>query len=566
MRIQSDLQGLKMNFYKDFVKDTREFTNYEDFKSSFELKIPSNFNFARDVVDRYADIVPSKLALVWCDDSGESHYFTFKEISQKSKQTAAFLSSQGIKKGDTVMLILRRRYEFWFFLLALHRIGAIAVPATNQLLQKDIEYRTQAAGIKMIVSYDDEEVLERIQSAAKNSPCVKTLVTTGKAKTGWISYSQEIQKYSTDFKAPQGKDATKNTDTMLVYFTSGTSGQPKMVQHNFIYPIAHIITAKYWQRVSDGGLHLTVAETGWAKAMWGKIYGQWICGSAVMVYDMASFSPSKTIDVIAKYRVTTFCAPPTTYRFMVRADIKKYDLSALKHITTAGEALPKELFDKVYEATGLKMCEAFGQTETTVLTGNFPGMQIKPGSMGKPSPLYNLEIVRDDGTKCAANEEGSIVIHLKQGEQSAFPAGLFQGYYKNAEQTKKTFMNGDYYTGDRAYYDKDGYLWFIGRNDDVIKTSGYRVSPFEIESILLLHPCVSECAVIGVPDEKRGQAIKAVIVLKKDFEPTKELKLQIFEFMKEKTAAYKHPRIIEFVSELPKTISGKIQHAKLREK
>lgn len=555
-----------MNFYKDFVKDTKEFTDYEDFKANFELKIPSNFNFARDVVDRYADTVPSKLALVWCDDSGESHYFTFKEISQKSKQTASFLSAHGIKNGDTVMLILRRRYEFWFFLLALHRLGAIAVPATNQLLQKDIEYRTQAAGIKMIVSYDDSEVLQRIQSAAQNSPCVKTLVTTGKAKTGWISYSEEIQKYSLDFEPLSGKDATQNTDTMLVYFTSGTSGQPKMVQHNFIYPLAHIVTARYWQRVTDGGLHLTVAETGWAKAMWGKIYGQWICGSAVMVYDMASFSPSRTIDVIAKYRVTTFCAPPTTYRFMVRADIKKYDLSALKHITTAGEALPEELFDKVYEATGLKMCEAFGQTETTVLTGNFPGMQIKPGSMGKPSPLYDLEIVRDDGTKCEANEEGSIVIHLKQGGQSAFPAGLFQGYYKNAEQTQKAFMNGDYYTGDRAYYDKDGYLWFIGRNDDVIKTSGYRVSPFEIESILLLHPCVSECAVIGVPDEKRGQAIKAVIVLKKDFEPTKELKLQIFEFMKEKTAAYKHPRIIEFVSELPKTISGKIQHAKLRER
>lgn len=555
-----------MNFYKDFVKDTKEFTDYEDFKANFELKIPSNFNFARDVVDRYADTVPSKLALVWCDDSGESHYFTFKEISQKSKQTAAFLSANGIQKGDTVMLILRRRYEFWFFLLALHRLGAIAVPATNQLLQKDIEYRTQAAGIKMIVSYDDDEVLQRIQSAAQNSPCVEKLVTTGKPKTGWISYSEEIQKYSPDFESLSGKETTQNTDTMLVYFTSGTSGQPKMVQHNFIYPLAHIVTARYWQRVTDGGLHLTVAETGWAKAMWGKIYGQWICGSAVMVYDMASFSPSRTIDVIAKYRVTTFCAPPTTYRFMVRADIKKYDLSALKHITTAGEALPEELFDKVYEATGLKMSEAFGQTETTVLTGNFPGMLIKQGSMGKPSPLYDLEIVRDDGTKCEANEEGSIVIHLKQGGQSAFPAGLFQGYYKNAEQTQKAFMNGDYYTGDRAYYDKDGYLWFIGRNDDVIKTSGYRVSPFEIESILLLHPCVSECAVIGVPDEKRGQAIKAVIVLKKDFEPTKELKLQIFEFMKEKTAAYKHPRIIEFVSELPKTISGKIQHAKLRER
>ena len=551
-----------MNFYKDFVQDETVYTDYEDLKKNFKLKIPANFNFAYDIVDRYAQTVPSKLAMVWCDDTLESHHFTFSQISERSKQTAEFLKLHGIKKGDTVMLILRRRYEFWFFLLALHRIGAIAVPATNQLLTKDIEYRTNAAEIKMIVSYEDDEVQTRIESALKNSPTVKNIVTVGKNRDGWLSYYDEIENFKAGEFDSESDRPTDNSDTMLVYFTSGTSGNPKMVQHNFTYPLGHIVTAKYWQNVMDGGLHLSVAETGWAKAMWGKIYGQWICGSAVMVYDMTTFSPSKTIEIISKYRVTTFCAPPTTFRFMVKADIKKYDLSALKHIVTAGEALPPELYEKVYDATGLEMHEAFGQTETTVLAGNFPGMKIKPGSMGKPAPGYDLEIVRPDGTRCPPNEEGSIVLHL-HGQR---PTGLFSGYYKNEEQTKKVFNGDDYYTGDVAYYDEDGYIWFIGRKDDVIKTSGYRVSPFEVESVLLLHPAILECAVTGVPDEKRGQAIKAPVVLNKGFEPTKELKLELFEFMKSKTAAYKHPRIIEFVESLPKTISGKIRRVELREK
>lgn len=549
-----------MNFYKDYVQNGTEYSNYEDLKKNFKVIVPHNFNFAYDIVDRYANLVPSKLALVWCDDFEEEHFFTFKQLSVKSQQTAHFLVKHGIKKGDRVMLILRRRYEFWFFLLALHRIGAIAVPATNQLLTKDIEYRTNAAGIKMIVSYEDETVLQRIDEAMPNSPSVEKLVTIGKDRQKWISFYSEFNEMEKEFPRPQNENATNNDDIMLLYFTSGTSGNPKMVQHNFTYPLGHIVTAKYWQNVVDGGLHLTVAETGWAKAVWGKIYGQWICGSAVMVYDMNTFSPSKTIDVISKYRVTTFCAPPTTYRFMEKADIKKYDLLALKYIVTAGEALPSELFEKIYNATSLKMYEAFGQTETTVLIGNFPGMTPKPGSMGKSAPGYNVEIVNSEGIKCKPFEEGYIVIHLDKEK----PIGLFSGYYNNPELTKSVFHNDMYFTGDIAYYDEDEYIWFVGRSDDVIKTSGYRVSPFEIESILLQHPAILECAVTGVPDEKRGQAIKATIVLNKGYEANKSLQLQIFEFMKEKTAAYKHPRIIEFVQELPKTISGKIRRAEIR--
>ncbi|MCI6258265.1 MAG: AMP-binding protein [Treponema sp.] len=549
-----------MNFYKDYVENGKEYSDYEDFKENFKIKVPENFNFAYDIVDRYAELEPAKRAMVWCDDNGEEHFFTFKDFAEKSNQTANFLIKHGIKKGDTVLLILRRRYEFWYFILALHKIGAIAVPATNQLLSKDIEFRANAASIKMVVSYQDSLVQQRIEEAMPASPSVKELVTVGSHRDGWVDFYSEMENISTDFVRPAGDAATQNSDTMLLYFTSGTSGNPKMVQHNFAYPLGHIVTAKYWQNVIDGGLHFTVAETGWAKAVWGKLYGQWICGSAVMVYDMNSFSPSKTIDVISRYKVTTFCAPPTTYRFLVKVDAKKYDLSALKYVVTAGEALTPELFESVYKYTGLKMFEAFGQTEATVMIGNFPGMTPKPGSMGKPAPGYDIEIVRPDGTKCEPNEEGSIIIHLDRNR----PVGLFSGYYKNEELTAKAFENGVYNTGDVAKYDEEGYFWFIGRNDDIIKTAGYRVSPFEIESTLLLHPAVLECAVTGIPDEKRGQAIKATIVLNKGFEPGKELKLDIFDFIKNKIATYKHPRIIEFVDQLPKTISGKIRRVEIR--
>lgn len=549
-----------MNFYSDYVENGTVYTNYEDLKKNFKIKVPENFNFSYDIIDRYEKEAPNKRALVWCDDSGDERIFTFADIARESRRTANYLVSKGIKKGDAVMLILRRRYEFWFFITALHRIGAIAVPATNQLLQKDLEYRTNAAQIKMIVSYDDT-IQEEIEKALPASPTVKNLVTVQSDRKGWISYSKEISSFGTDFPRPTGENATRNEDIMLLYFTSGTSGYPKMVQHNFAYPLGHIVTAKYWQNVIDDGLHLTVAETGWAKSVWGKLYGQWICGSAVFAYDMVQFKPGVMLKKIEEYKVTTFCAPPTVYNYLVRADIKKYDLSSLKYLVTAGEALNPEVYNKVYEATGLKMFEAYGQTEATVMVGNFPGMEPKPGSMGKPAPGYDVSVVRPDGSKCAPKEPGSIVVNLENGR----PFGLFTGYYHDEEKTKSVFENNKYLTGDTAYYDEDGYIWFIGRNDDVIKSSGYRVSPFEIESILQQHPAVFECAVTGVPDPRRGQAIKATIVLTKLYEASEQLRISILDWMKEKTAAYKHPRIIEFVASLPKTISGKIRRVEIRE-
>ena len=549
-----------MNFYSDYVENGTVYTNYEDLKKNFKIKVPENFNFSYDIIDRYEEKEPTKRALVWCDDSGDERIFTFADIARESRRTANYLVSKGIKKGDAVMLILRRRYEFWFFITALHRIGAIAVPATNQLLQKDLEYRTNAAQIKMIVSYDDT-IQEEIEKALPASPSVKTLVTVQSDRPGWISYSKEISSFGTDFPRPQGELATHNEDVMLLYFTSGTSGYPKMVQHNFAYPLGHIVTAKYWQNVIDDGLHLTVAETGWAKSVWGKLYGQWICGSAVFAYDMVQFKPGVMLKKIEEYKVTTFCAPPTVYNYLVRADTKKYDLSSLKYLVTAGEALNPEVYNKVYEATGLKMFEAYGQTEATVMVGNFPGMEPKPGSMGKPAPGYDVSVVRPDGSKCDPKEPGVIVVNLENGR----PFGLFTGYYHDEEKTKSVFSGNKYLTGDTAYYDEDGYIWFIGRNDDVIKSSGYRVSPFEIESILQQHPAVLECAVTGVPDPRRGQAIKATIVLTKLYEASEQLRISILDWMKEKTATYKHPRIIEFVTSLPKTISGKIRRVEIRE-
>ncbi|MBQ7881225.1 MAG: AMP-binding protein [Treponema sp.] len=551
-----------MNFYSDFVEDSTEFHNYEDLRKNFKLKVPENFNFAYDIVDRYAELEPNKTALVWCDDNDEERIFTFADISSESKKAANFLTAHGIKKGDAVLIILRRRYEFWFFILALHRIGAIAVPATDQLLQKDIEYRNNAASIKMIISFNDGNIQNEIEGALPSSPTVETLVTIGSVRSGWVKYYDEIDFYNSEFPRPVGDKATTNSDIMLLYFTSGTSGYPKMVQHNFSYPLGHIVTAKYWQNVVDDGLHITIAETGWAKAVWGKLYGQWICGSGIFVYDMISFKPSLLLQKLEKYHVTTFCAPPTVYRYLIRSDLKSYDLSSLKYCVTAGEALNPEVYDRFYEATGLKMFEAYGQTEATVMIGNFPGMEPKPGSMGKPAPGYKVEIIRDDGTKCEPNEQGSIIVRLDDGK----PFGLFTGYYKDEELTNKVFANGMYFTGDTATYDEDGYIWFIGRNDDVIKSSGYRISPFEIESILQQHPAVLECAVTGVPDKQRGQAIKATIVLTKNYEPSKQLQLDILDFVRQKTANYKHPKIIEFVEELPKTISGKIRRVEIRSK
>lgn len=551
-----------MALYNHFLVEDREFTSYEDLKKNCKLKAPENFNFAYDIVDRYAAETPDKRALVWCDDNGEEHIYTFAQMSADSKRTAYFLTTQGIKKGDAVMLILRRRYEFWWFMLALHRIGAIAVPATDQLLEKDIEYRTNAAEIKMIVSFDSPALLAEIEKAMRNSKTVEKLVTVGLEREGWVHFHSEVQKYAPEFPRPQGDLATHNEDPMLMYFTSGTSGYPKMVLHNFLYPLGHIITAKYWQCVVDDGLHLTVAETGWAKATWGKLYGQWIAGTAIFVYDMLSFKPDRMLQKIAQYKITTFCAPPTVYRYLVRQDLSKYDFSSLVHCTTAGEALNGEVYNKLLQNTGLAMHEGYGQSESTVIVGNFGDMEVKPGSMGKPAPCYDVDIVDVNGNSCPAGETGELVIRVDKEH----PYGLFAGYYKDVSLTAEAFDSGVYHTGDTVYMDDDGYIWFVGRKDDIIKSAGYRISPFEVESVLQQHPAVMECAVTGVEDKKRGQAVKATIVLSPGYEASRELEVELFDFVKHETALYKSPRIIEFVKELPKTVSGKIRRVEIREK
>lgn len=551
-----------MELTHDFLVEDRDFSSYEDLKAHCRLKAPENFNFAYDVVDKYAKMSPNKRALVWCNDNGEEKTFTFAQISAASKQTAYFLTAHNIKKGDAVMLILRRRYEYWLFTLALHRIGAIVIPATEQLLEKDIVYRNNAAGVKMIVACDNKVLLDEIDKACEKSNTLQSLVTVGSARENWISYHDEIENFAPEFPRPQGDLATHNEDPMLIYFTSGTSGYPKMVLHNFLYPLGHIITAKYWQQVVDDGLHLTVAETGWAKCSWGKIYGQWIAGSGIFVYDMASFHPDRMLSNIAKYGVTTFCAPPTVYRYLVRQDLSKYDFSSLKYCCTAGEALNGEVYNKFYEQTGLKMHEGFGQSESTVIVANFPGIKVKPGSMGKPSPCYDVDIVDINGKSCPVGETGELVINIKEEH----PFGLFVGYYHDVSLTAAAFDSGVYHTGDTVYKDAEGYIWFVGRKDDIIKSSGYRISPFEVESVLQQHPAVMECAVTGVEDPKRGQVVKATIVLSPGYEANHALEVELFDFVKHETALYKSPRIIEFVKELPKTFSGKIRRVEIREK
>ena len=539
-----------------------EYSSYEDLYQNFKLTIPDNFNFAYDVVDEYAKTEPKREALVWVDDNDESHIFTFRDLSIASQRTANFLVSQGIKKGDRVMLILRRRYEFWFFLLALHRIGAIAIPATNMLAAEDLEYRFKAAEVKMIISYDDPALQKEIDTACDKTGIVEKRVTIGQSRLNWINFYDEYEISSPVFERPSGENAIKNDDIMVVYFTSGTSSNPKMVAHTYTYPLGHIVTAKYWQHVVDGGRHLTVAETGWAKALWGKIYGQWIAGSAVFTYDMKVFIPGKLLEKMQEYKVTTFCAPPTVYRYILQHGLDKYDLSSLKHCTTAGEALNLDIYKRFLEQTGLHMQEGYGQTELTLTTGNFGWSKPRPGSMGLPSPGYRMEIVNAEGKPCDVDEVGELIIKIDQGR----PFGMFGGYYRDAERTEKVFEGGVYHTGDTATRDKDGYYWFVGRTDDLIKSSGYRISPFEVEEVLHKHPAVLEVAVTGIEDKDRGQAVKATIVLQKGYEASKELAKEIQLFTKKIAASYKSPRIIDFVSELPKTISGKIRRASIRDK
>ena len=539
-----------------------DFNSYEDFIENFRIIVPRNFNFGYDVVDEAAAANPDKIALVWCDDKGGNKVFTFGQLKHFSDKTANFFSSLGIRRGDPVMLVLKRRFEFWFCILALHKIGAIAIPATHLLTPKDIVYRNNAADIKMIVSVSDEIVIRHIEESEAQSPSLALKILVGGSRAGWLDFKAEIERAPEFFPRPLGDSATSNSDIMLLYFTSGTTGMPKMVQHDFTYPLGHILTAKYWQNVQEDGLHLTVADTGWAKAVWGKIYGQWIAGCAVFVYDYERFEPRKLLDVLVKYGITSFCAPPTIYRFLIKEDLSKYRFNKLTYCAIAGEPLNPEVYAQFLKATGIRLMEGYGQTESTVAIGTFPWLEPKPGSMGKPSPRYDIDLLNDDGKACDVGEEGQIVVRTGKG----MPVGMFGGYYRDAELTTAVWHDDIYYTGDMAWRDEDGYYWFVGRADDLIKSSGYRIGPFEVESALIEHPAVIECAITPVPDPLRGQVVKASIVLAKGYIAGEELAHELQAHVKKVTAPYKYPRIIEFVDELPKTISGKIRRVAIREK
>jgi acetyl-CoA synthetase len=537
-----------------------EYSSYEDFIEGFQIKVPERFNFAYDVTDELAKETPDAPALVWCDEKGAEATFTYAQLKYWSDKTANFFIAAGIGKGDPVMLVLKRRYEFWFAILALHKLGAIAIPATHLLTTKDIVYRNNAADIKMIVAVGDADVHAHVEEAQPLSPSLKVKATLGGPRQGWLDFTADVEKAPEKFVRPSGAGAARNDDIMLLYFTSGTTGMPKMVMQDFTYPLGHILTAKYWQNVKKGGLHLTVADTGWAKAVWGKIYGQWLSECAVFVYDYDRFVPANMLAVIAKHHVTSFCAPPTIYRFLIKEDLHGYDLSKLEYCAVAGEPLNPEVYSRFKEETGISLREGYGQTELIVVVATFPWMEPKPGSMGKPSPGYEMDIVDESGRSCDVGEEGQIVV--RTGKKK--PVGMFGCYYRDKALTDSVWHDDVYYTGDMAWRDEDGYFWFIGRSDDVIKSSGYRIGPFEVESALLEHPAVLECAITAVPDPDRGQIVKATVVVAKGWDASENLKVELQEHVKKVTAPYKYPRVIEFVTELPKTISGKIRRVEIR--
>ncbi|MDR1381877.1 MAG: AMP-binding protein [Tannerella sp.] len=538
------------------------FESQEDFKRNFKIIVPENFNYGYDVVDAWAEKDPDKKALCWTNDRGEHIDFSFAEIKKYTDRTASYFQSLGIGRGDMVMLILKRRYEFWFSIVALHKLGAVVIPATHLLTKKDIVYRANAADIKMIVCAGEELILNHIKEALPDSPTVKKRVSVGPVVAdGFDDFHRGIEN-AAPFVRPE--HVNTNGDTSLMYFTSGTSGEPKMVIHDHLYPLGHITTGSFWHNLHGDSLHLTIADTGWGKAVWGKLYGQWIAGATVFVYDHEKFTPADMLRMIQDYRITSLCAPPTIFRFLIREDMSKYDLSSLKYCTIAGEALNPAVFDAFYRLTGIKLMEGFGQTETTLTVCTFPWTTPKPGSMGLPNPQYDVDLLRPDGTVAEDGEQGQIVVHVGENR----PIGLFKEYYRDPERTRDAMHDGLYYTGDVAWRDEDGYYWFVGRADDVIKSSGYRIGPFEVESALMTHPAVVECAITGVPDEIRGQIVKATIVLSKEYADRAgdELVKEIQEHVKRVTAPYKYPRIVEFVSELPKTISGKIRRVEIRSK
>ena len=549
-----------------FLKQTT-FTSVEDYNKNLQFIIPENFNFAYDVMDAWAEEAPDKLALLWTNDQGVEIRATFGQLKEQTDQAASYLMSLGIGKGDPVMLILKRRYEWWIVMLALHKLGAVIIPATHMLTKHDIVYRNTRASVKAIICVDDPYVVGQIEAAMPESPTVDVLVKVSesseatKGEGNWHNWQQEWRQ-APAFVRP--KHVNTNNDTMLMYFTSGTSGEPKMVAHDYLYAMGHLTTGVFWHNLHEGSLHLTVADTGWGKAVWGKFYGQWFAGATVFVFDHEKFNADTLLRQIEKYRVTSFCAPPTIYRFMIREDLSRYDLSSLEYCTTAGEALNPAVFDKFKEKTGIQMMEGFGQTETTMTLGTMPWMKPKPGSMGMPNAQYNIDLLKPDGTRCEDGEKGEIVVRV--GDRK--PIGLFKEYYRDEEKTREAWHDGIYHTGDVAWRDEDGYYWFEGRIDDVIKSSGYRIGPFEVESALMTHPAVVECAITGVPDDIRGMVVKATVVLGKEWKAKAgdELVKELQNHVKRVTAPYKYPRIIEFVDELPKTISGKIRRVEIREK
>ncbi|MCQ2517127.1 MAG: AMP-binding protein [Lachnospiraceae bacterium] len=538
-----------------------EFDSYEDFKENYKVNAPENFNFGFDIVDGWAESEPDKRALLWCDDDGNEKTFTFTDISRMSNRVANMFAAKGLKKGDVVMLILRRRWEYWICAVGLIKLGVIVVPGTLQLTKKDIAYRANAANIKAFVCVNDDYVCSQMELARPEAPCIENIFVADADREGWINFDTEFVKYSDKFERPTGENATKGTDIMQIYFTSGTTGMPKMVCHNYFHPLGHIVTAHYWQRVQENKLHMSVSDSGWAKFGWGKIYGQWICGATVFAYDMGKFHANNLLAMIEKYKLTTFCAPPTMYRFMLQEKVEDYDLSSVQHWATAGEPLNPEVFNRWEELTGKKIASGFGQTEGTVLIANYQWFESKPGTLGKPSPVYNIKLMNAEGKECENGEEGEICICDVDKNP---PVGLFVGYYKDAEMTNEALGSGIYNLKDVAWRDNEGYHWFVGRHDDVIKCSGYRIGPFEVESALMEHPAVVECAITAAPDPIRGQVVKATIVLAKGYTPSDELIKELQNHVKHATAPYKYPRIVEFVDELPKTLGGKIKRAQIR--
>ena len=540
-----------------------DFRDYADFMENFKVNVPEDFNFAYDVVDAYAEQSPEKECLLWTNDRKDVRHVNYGELKRLSDSVASYFLTLGLKRGDCVMLILKRRIEWWITMVALHKIGVVAIPATHLLTDKDIIYRCNQASIKAIVAVGDVLVLRNVIRARAYCPTLRHCISIGpKVPQNWENYWQGAI-LAPKFKSQKGQNRV--TDNFLMYFTSGTSGEPKMVMHDHSYPLAHVVTARYWHNLHEDSLHLTVADTGWGKAVWGKFYGQMICGAVVFVYDFdGRFRPDRMLRVIERFRITSFCAPPTVYRFMIREDLSKYDLSRLEYCTTAGEALNPNVFLRWKEKTGIMIYESYGQTETTMVLGTYPFVAPKPGSMGKPNPQYDVDILDAEGRPCAVGEQGQLVIRTDRGK----PLGLFKEYYSQPGLMQRTLRDGVYYTGDVVYRDEDGYFWFVSRADDVIKSSGYRIGPFEVESALMTHPAVVECAITGVPDEVRGMVVKATVVLSESYagKADEALVAELQDHVKRETAPYKYPRVIEFVDELPKTISGKIRRVEIRDR